>query len=104
GGAGGGPGGAPARGFMSPPATVNGPTQAYIGGTTTVPAGGLDVQATATSTATATSVIVGVGVFTGAGAQATSTVNRTTQAYVAPGAGISAPGASVTLGATSNPT
>jgi hypothetical protein len=86
-------------------ATTEGTTQAYIGGgTTSITATKLDIQAKDTSNADSTAVVVGVGEFTGAGAGSTSLVDRTTQAYIAPGAVINANGGSVAVGATSSAT
>jgi hypothetical protein len=85
-------------------ATIQGTTQAYAGGGTSITATGIDIQARDTGSSSSTAVVVGVGAFTGAGASSTSTVNRTTQAYIAPGAVLNANGGSVTVGATSSAT
>ena len=85
-------------------AIINGTTQAYASGDTTINATILNIQATDTGSSDSTAAVVGVGLFTGAGTTSTSTVNRTVQAYVAPGASINANGGSVTVAAMSTAT
>ena len=85
-------------------ATIQGTTQAYASGGTSITATSLDIQAKDTSNSDSNTVVTGVGFATGAGASSTSLVSRTTQAFIAPNAVITANGATVTVGATSTAT
>ena len=85
-------------------ANIEGTTQAYAGGGTTINATSLNIQAMDTGSSDSDAVVTGVGFASGAGVSSTSTVSRTVQAYIAPNAVIHANGGSVTVAATSTAT